>query len=56
MRLIAFIEDEQLVKRILKAAVGGSSENRLHERMWYIRLWRSPPAEAELSSLRSQLE
>ena len=33
------------IKKILKSA-GGSSENRLREPMWYIRLWRSPPAES----------
>jgi hypothetical protein len=51
MRIIAFIEDEQLVKKVLKSAVGGcgmSSENRLLVRMWYIRLWRSPLPETYL--------
>jgi len=45
MRIIAFIEDEQFVKKILKSAAGGSNENHLRERMWYIRLWRNPPSE-----------
>ena len=31
MRIIAFIEDQQLVKKILKSAAGGSDPNRLHE-------------------------
>ncbi len=38
------IKGDQLVKKILKATIeGGSSTNRLLVRMWYIRLWRSPP-------------
>ncbi len=32
-RIIAFIEDQQIVKKILKSAVGGSSANRLREPM-----------------------
>jgi hypothetical protein len=46
MRIIAFIEDEQLVKKILKSAGDGSNANRLREPMWNIRLWRRPPTEA----------
>jgi hypothetical protein len=40
-----FIDDRQLVQKILKSA-GGSSAHQLREPIWYIRLWRSPPAEA----------
>jgi len=33
MRIIAFIEDQQIVKKILQSAVGGSSVNRLRDPM-----------------------
>jgi hypothetical protein len=33
MHIVVFIEDEPLVKKILKSAVGGSSEYRCHEQM-----------------------
>ena len=46
MKIISFIEDEQLVKKILKSAEGESNANRLRKLMWYIRLWRSPPPES----------
>jgi len=38
MRIISFIEDDQLVKKILESAVGGSNANRLREPTWNIRL------------------
>ena len=33
MKIIAFIEDSEIIKKILKSAVGGSSENRFRELM-----------------------
>jgi len=45
MRIISLIDDQQLGKKVLKSAIGGSNTNRLRERMWYIRLRRSPRIE-----------
>jgi len=47
IKIIKFIDDEQLVKKILKhLGMWDVKRKPLRERMWYIRLWRSPPSKA----------